>query len=114
VHVWEEERGLSSNLGCAFSGCVGVGVGGWVGGGGGQGGEAVLAKLLTVSAHSKLTQRQLTARCTYDVRLQLSVWKTDRLLRPIHVVSYEEQPGNKVSCHARISINCMESYQMNL
>jgi hypothetical protein len=27
---------------------------------------------------------------------QLSMWKTDRYLRPIHVVAYEEQPGCKV------------------
>lgn len=24
---------------------------------------------------------------------QLSVWKTDRMMRPIHIVSYDEQPG---------------------
>jgi hypothetical protein len=24
------------------------------------------------------------------------MWKTDRLMRPIHVLSYEEQPGCKI------------------
>lgn len=26
----------------------------------------------------------------------MSMWKTDRYMRPIHVVSYEEQPGCKI------------------
>ncbi len=30
------------------------------------------------------------------VRVQLSFWKTDKMLRPIHVMSYEEQPGCKI------------------
>ncbi len=31
--------------------------------------------------------------------MQLSVWKTDRMMRPIHIVSYDEQPGCSIrSC----------------
>ncbi|GFH31511.1 WD_REPEATS_REGION domain-containing protein, partial [Haematococcus lacustris] len=33
---------------------------------------------------------------TADENGKLSIWKTDRLLRPIHVVSFEEQPGCRI------------------
>ncbi|GAX73042.1 hypothetical protein CEUSTIGMA_g494.t1 [Chlamydomonas eustigma] len=33
---------------------------------------------------------------TTDENAKLSVWKTDRLMRPIHMVSYDEQPGCKI------------------
>mmetsp|Transcript_30722 Transcript_30722/g.68056 ORF Transcript_30722/g.68056 Transcript_30722/m.68056 type:complete len:1411 (+) Transcript_30722:34-4266(+) len=33
---------------------------------------------------------------TSDENGKLAVWKTDRLMRPIHVVSYDEQPGCKI------------------
>lgn len=33
---------------------------------------------------------------TTDENAKLSVWKTDRLMRPIHIVSFDEQPGCRI------------------
>jgi len=47
---------------------------------------------ITAMAWSAAGDRLVSA----DDNGKVSIWKTDRLLRPIHVVSYEEQPGCKV------------------
>jgi hypothetical protein len=66
-------------------------------GGGGRGGGPFPA--LTLSAlgeHHSTALNPIPAEpppSPHAHTLQLAVWKTDRMMRPIHIVSYDEQPG---------------------